>query len=106
MATESFELKYFDWLGKVTEKLTFIRLKVADGKDITEDDYALLEALHPIHFYGAYPIYATRISGTEEKAVQQGLFHDILAENKNGTEIEIPTSEPKTKKDVKKEIQS
>lgn len=101
MAVENFELKYYDWLGKVTERLTFIRLKVADGKDITEDDYALLEALHPVHFYGAYPIYATRLSGTDEKAVQQGLFSDNSSTSKDGTAVVTTKENQKNKKDEK-----
>jgi len=95
MAVENFELKFFDWIGKVTERLTFIRLKVADGKDITEEDYALLEALHPIHFYGEYPIYATRMAGTEEKAVQVGLFAAIPSDKKGGTKVDSPVEKPK-----------
>ena len=103
MATESFELKFYQWLLKVTEKLTFIHLKVQDGKDITEEDYQLMEALHPVWFDGVFPIYATRLSQTEEIPVQQGLFGsiDTTKDDKTSNGKVVDNGKPKPKKEEK-----
>jgi hypothetical protein len=80
MCTEQVELNYWDWVARLTEKMTFVRLKVADHKEISDDDYYLLECLHKLYFNGDYPLYQTKLDLTEEKAVSQGLF-DNLADN-------------------------
>jgi hypothetical protein len=71
------ELAYWEWVGKLTEKLTFIRLKVGDRKEISEEDYGLLECLHKLYFNGEYPLYQTKLDLVAEKACQNGLFDAI-----------------------------
>lgn len=88
MATESFELKMWDWLVKVNEKLTIIQIKVSDGKDLNEAEEELLRVLHQIWHRGEYPIYASRLLGTDEKAIDQGLFAVNLSDSKDGTKID------------------
>ena len=74
MATESFELKMWDWAVKINEKLTIIQIKVSDGQDLNETEEELLRVLHRVWWRGEYPIYASRLTGTDEKAIEQGLF--------------------------------
>jgi hypothetical protein len=85
------ELQPWDWLAKVTERLTFIRLKVMDHKEIDENDYDLLRVFYGVYWRGEYPIYQTQAVGTVETSVQTGLFADNVADNTaqstDGTEV-------------------
>jgi len=40
------ELGFFDWILKVNEKLMFAILSIKEHRDISEEDYGLLKALH------------------------------------------------------------
>jgi len=68
------ELKFREWEREVTQKLLFMQLKEKDKKDLTEDDYDLKFIMYKIWRGGDYPLYKTVIDGTDETAVQQGLF--------------------------------
>lgn len=91
------ELQYWDWLAKVTERLTFARLKVNDRKDISEEDYALLKVLFPIWYRGEYPLYKTIMEGTSQTVTQSSLFDAITTDtvqlDPNGTDVEISFTE-------------
>jgi len=86
------ELGYWDWIGKVNEKLTFLRLKVSNHEDkIGEDDWQLLECLHKVYFNGEMPIYQSKLELVPEKSVQVGLFDSIPPKDSSGTDLAIPT---------------
>ena len=92
------ELECWEWLAKVTERLTFLRLKVLDHKDITEDDNELLRAMFKVWHNGEYPIFAIKSAVSTEKARQSDLFseedrQEVLTEL-NGKVIELMDSEP------------
>ena len=92
------ELECWEWLAKVTERLTFLRLKVLDHKDITEDDNELLRAMFKVWHNGEYPIYMTKSPKVAESAEQVSLFtqedrQEVLTEL-NGKVIELMDSEP------------
>lgn len=89
------ELQYWDWLAKVTEKLTFIRLKVGDRKDIGEEDYNLLRELFPVWYNGNFLIYQTKMEGLPITATQSTIFDAVLSDNTGGINIVYESAEPK-----------
>lgn len=92
------ELTFLKWVSRINEKLTFLLLSVREHKDITEQDYALLETLHRDWFLGEFPIYAheNAFIKKDETAVEQTLFDDKRAESANGMKVDSPM-ETKTK---------
>jgi len=81
------ELGAWDWIGKVAEKLTFIRLNAMDHRDITEEDYDLLKVLYKQWWLDIHPYYEARMSGTDETAIQGGLFTDKITSTTEGTKV-------------------
>jgi len=79
------ELDYWSWCAKITEKLTFMRLKVGDRKDIAEDDYELLRVLFPIWYKGEFPLYQTKMEGVPPPVTQSTIFDAISSENSSTT---------------------
>lgn len=96
---EQAELEFWEWASKVAEKLLFLRLKVQDHKDITEDDHALLKALFPVWYNGEYMLCQAKIEGERQSVTQINLFSansaDTTAINDNGKKIDYTVSEPK-----------
>ena len=88
------ELDAWNWMAKVNEKLTFLRLKCLNKKDITDDDYALLKILYRVWYDGEYPLYVTKMEGTAENVSQQVLFETDCQSNTLGKEIDINQTEP------------
>ena len=80
MVTKSTELDAWNWMSKITEKLTFIRLSVIEKREISEEDYDLLKIFYRVWSNGEFPLYETKMHGTDDKAVQTQLFgrNDIL----------------------------
>ncbi len=68
------ELQAWDWIGKVGEKITFIRLNAIEHRDISEDDYELLKVLYKVYWMGEHPYYQVKMNTTDEKVTEQGLF--------------------------------
>ena len=73
---ESVELEAWNWIAKVNERITFIRLNVLDGRDITEGDYDLLKVLFRAYHNGEHPLFKTKLEGIAESSVQNTLFSD------------------------------
>jgi hypothetical protein len=80
METSISELGFWDWVGRVTEKLTFARLNVNDHREISDDDYTLLKILFRPYYNGEYPLYQSKMEGIVESVTQNSLFTDGLAE--------------------------
>jgi len=80
------ELDAWSWVGKVAEKVTFIRLNAIEHRDISEEDYELLKVLYKIWWNGEYPYYKTCMSTTDETAIQGGLFAK-MADTTQGTKV-------------------
>jgi uncharacterized protein YfkK (UPF0435 family) len=105
--TEQTELDYWEWIAKVNEKLTLLRLKVLDHKDISEEDYELLRVLFRPYNNGEYPLWQTRFEQISQIVSQPNLFsqeerQEVLQEL-NGTILAELTPEPiKTKGNDKK----
>jgi hypothetical protein len=68
------ELEFWDWFSKIIEKGTFIRKRVIDKKDITDDDYSLFKPFFKIWRNGEYPLYANKLDIIAESAVQIDIF--------------------------------
>jgi len=86
------ELTYRKWVEKVTEKLTFIHLKIKEKSELTEADYELMRVLHSkIWRPGEFPIYTHEnlTIKPDEVATQQGLFSANMTDNTLGTEVEL-----------------
>ena len=81
METVSIELGFWDWIGKVVEKLTFARLNVADHREISEEDYALLKTLFRPYHNGEYQIFQSKMEGIVETVIQNSLFTDKTSED-------------------------
>jgi hypothetical protein len=94
------EIGAWEWLAKVNEKLTFLRLKVLDHKEIADSDYELLRIFFKIWSTGEYPLYVTRMEGVAEKTCQNTLFNTVTTDNTSittdGTTIAYSLSESKT----------
>ena len=70
------ELGFWDWFAKIIEKGTFLRLKVLNHKDITEEDYDLLREHFRIWYYGRHPLYQAKTEQKVEVVMQNTLFGD------------------------------
>ena len=82
------ELNAWDWVAKMAEKITFIRLNVLDHRDITEEDYDILKIWYRQWWMGTHPLFQTKMEGNDETAVELGLFSDTSTIYPDGTEIE------------------
>jgi hypothetical protein len=69
------ELGFIDWLTRVKERISFLQLNIEIHKDISEEDYFLLEVLHKVWYNGELPFYQKRVEITDEKA-EQPIFGD------------------------------
>ena len=101
------ELTFPRWLAKITERQTFILLNIKEKRDISEDDYALLRALHRLWFMGDYPVYTHELLNATKPSeiTQTGLFDnnflndvtDLQGED-DGTEVDKVAVVTKTQK--------
>ena len=67
--------KFKHTIAKVSERITFILLNIKEGREISDSDHELLNALHKTWFLGEFPVYtADNIHIKEEVAIEQGLF--------------------------------
>lgn len=73
---EQVELDFWDWVAKVAERLIFMRLNVADHRDISEEDYCLLKILYKPWYCGELPIYQTKMESVSEIVSQANLFSE------------------------------
>jgi hypothetical protein len=81
------ELDAWEWVGKVAEKVTLIRLNAIEHRDISEEDYELLKILYKLWWNGEHPYYKACMSTTDETAIQGGLFSDKMASTTQGTKV-------------------
>ena len=68
------ELSYWEWVVKMCERLTIIQLSVKDHKDLSEQDWGVLEYLHKLHWKGELPFYKTVPDIKVEETFEYGLF--------------------------------
>ena len=87
------ELNFLDWVAKVTERGTFILIKIKNRVDLSEDEWDYLKYEYAKWYNGEYPLYQSKADVTDEKAVQGGLFDDRTTDSTNGTDVEVHVSE-------------
>ena len=68
------ELDFWAWLARISEKTTFLRLLVAEHRDVSEDDLCLLKILYKIWYDGEYPIYKASFDLPCQSVTQADLF--------------------------------
>ena len=71
------ELGFLEWAKKVNERCTLIQLSLIDKKDLTEDDYFLMEVLHRIWYKGELPFYKATLDLQTENVKQNELFDKL-----------------------------
>jgi len=102
--TEKKELLFWEWAAKVNERITLIRFNVSNRKEITENDYALLESLFRLWHGGAYPIYENILKLTCNPVMQKDFFTDetdkIDVNDSHGMDIEVLEANLKIKDNV------
>jgi len=88
------ELDFLEYFFKMTEKQTFICLNLKEKREISEDDYSILQIHHRDWFLGVHPLFKTQMEGIQENVTQNLLFgetHDKtteeLPQESTGTEI-------------------
>ena len=90
MTTEQRELEYWDWLAEVNQRLTFLRLKALNHKDVSEEDYSLMEVLFRDYDNGEFPLFHTKPTMTAEKSEQISIFDDITTTEPISVEVFQP----------------
>ena len=85
MTPTSKELDMWEWLAKVNERLTLIRLSVIEHREIVEDDYELLRIFHKMWYNGEYPLYEQSFDIPPTICQQQTLdFGHPVSKESNG----------------------
>jgi hypothetical protein len=73
------EVKFNEWMAKITEKLMFYQLKKKEHREITEEEYDLLFMMYKDYRNGEFQIFRNvpDIPDTNDKVTEQGfLFTD------------------------------
>jgi hypothetical protein len=104
METSISELGFWDWVGRVTEKLTFARLNVNDHREISDDDYTLLKILFKPYYNGEYPLWQTKMEGIDIKAEQSLLFGAESQTTTDGTIFDTMVTETIKEEEDEKQI--
>lgn len=92
------ELDYKETLLKLTERLTFITLSIKSKRDLTEEDWGVLQRMHWCYSMGYLPVFYKSVLALEPQNVTQiNLFADNTADTTTlelfGTDIDITTPE-------------
>jgi hypothetical protein len=70
------ELSYWEWVSKMCERLTIIQLSVNNHKDLSDQDWDIVEQLHEYWWRGDIPFFKTVPDIKAEETIQQGLFEE------------------------------
>jgi len=70
------ELSFLEWAAKITEKCTFILLKIKDHIDLSEEEWEYLRYEFGKWHRGEYPLYQTKMDGSNEQTCQNTLNFD------------------------------
>lgn len=79
MSTEEVELEGLEYLSKFTERLYIAMACINDGRDITEEDYGVLEQVYRIEKEGRLVFYKTVCNETATSSTQVDLFTDNIS---------------------------
>ena len=93
------ELRAWDWIAKMAEKITFIRLNTLECRDITEEDYEILKIWYKQWWLGTHPLFQTKMDCKVENVSQADLFTANMTgantTSSNGTEVEYTLKQHK-----------
>lgn len=76
MSTEEVELEGIDYFYKFSERLYITMACISDGRDITEEDYAVLEEVHRIMKDGRLPFFKVICNEPVTTTTQHDLFSE------------------------------
>lgn len=76
MDTEEVELEDLDYILKFTERLYRIMSDICEGREISEEDYDVLKAVHRIMHEGNLPFYRIACTDAVTTTTQTDLFSD------------------------------
>ena len=109
LGTEEIELEGIDYLRKFTERLYITVACINDGRDITEEDYSVLQEVHRIEKEGRLPFYKTICTESVTTTTQIDLFTDNTTDSATcysyGTQFDVTPVNNKTEKNEHKKIQ-
>uniref|UniRef100_A0A6M3LAE7 Uncharacterized protein n=1 Tax=viral metagenome TaxID=1070528 RepID=A0A6M3LAE7_9ZZZZ len=66
MGIEEVELEGLEYFAKFKERLEIVMAYISDRRDITDEDYMVLQELHRIQREGRLPFYGTICTDTVE----------------------------------------
>jgi len=100
MGTEEVELEGLDYFIKFKEKLDRVMVYINDGRDITDEDYSVLEELYRLQREGRLPFYKTIFTENGTSVTQNDLFSQPVSTNGGGMKVDckITVKPKKTKK--------
>lgn len=93
--SEEVELEFRDWVSKISERLTLILLNIKEGRDLTDNDWEVLEKFFWIYNEGILPFYASKLRLIDENAVSQELFGQNVTSTGNGIQFDYTLSNDK-----------
>jgi len=79
MCTEERELEGLDYFYKFKERLEIVLAYISDGRDITDEDYSVLQELHRIQREGRLPFYKNVTTESPVTTTQPDLFNGNIS---------------------------
>ena len=79
MCTEERELEGLDYFYKFKERLEIVLAYISDGRDITDEDYSVLQELHRIQREGRLPFYRNITTESPVTTTQSALFSEKVS---------------------------
>ena len=79
MGIEEVELEGLEYFAKFKERLEIVMAYISDRRDITDEDYMVLQELHRIQREGRLPFYGVICTDTVETTTQIDLFTDNVS---------------------------
>jgi len=79
MCTEERELEGLDYFYKFKERLEIVLAYISDGRDITDEDYSVLQELHRIQREGRLPFYRNMTTESPVTTTQSALFSEKVS---------------------------
>jgi hypothetical protein len=87
MGIEEVELEGLDYFIKFKERLEIVMAYINDGRDITDDDYSVLQELHRIQKEGRLPFYKVICTESAVTTTQPDLFCQSVSTTIGGMKV-------------------
>jgi len=79
MGIEEVELEDLEYFYKFKERLDIAMAYISDGRDITDEDYSVLQEIYRIQREGRLPFYKTVSTESATNVTQTNLFSADLS---------------------------